>query len=191
MTIFLALCLGLVMGIIFGIALEKSRVFEPGMIIGQFQFRNFIMLKVFLMAIITSAIVFSVFFGLGFERLSWKVTIYGADMIGGLLLGIGIALAGACPGTLFAQIGAGYKDSIATFFGALAGAAAFIMLRPWLSQVLLNGYPQKKLTLDTLLDIHFYATASILIVIFAVILLGLEWYRPWKKDLGKNLDGLD
>ena len=191
MTIFLALCLGLVMGIIFGIALEKSRVFEPGMIIGQFQFRNFIMLKVFLMAIITSAIVFSVFFGLGFERLSWKVTIYGADIIGGLLLGIGIALAGACPGTLFAQIGAGYKDSIATFFGALAGAAAFIMLRPWLSQVLLNGYPQKKLTLDTLLDIHFYATASILIVIFAVILLGLEWYRPWKKDLGKNLDGLD
>ena len=179
------------MGIIFGIALEKSRVFEPGMIIGQFQFRNFIMLKVFLMAIITSAIVFSVFFGLGFERLSWKVTIYGADIIGGLLLGIGIALAGACPGTLFAQIGAGYKDSIATFFGALAGAAAFIMLRPWLSQVLLNGYPQKKLTLDTLLDIHFYATASILIVIFAVILLGLEWYRPWKKDLGKNLDGLD
>ena len=114
------------------------------------------MLKVFLMAIITSAIVFSVFFGLGFERLSWKVTIYGADIIGGLLLGIGIALAGACPGTLFAQIGAGYKDSIATFFGALAGAAAFIMLRPWLSQVLLNGYPQKKLTLDTLLDIHFY-----------------------------------
>ena len=96
MTIFLALCLGLVMGIIFGIALEKSRVFEPGMIIGQFQFRNFIMLKVFLMAIITSAIVFSVFFGLGFERLSWKVTIYGADIIGGLLLGIGIALAGAC-----------------------------------------------------------------------------------------------
>ena len=191
MTIFLALCLGLVMGIIFGIALEKSRVFEPGMIIGQFQFRNFIMLKVFLMAIITSAIVFSVFFGLGFERLSGKVTIYGADIIGGLLLGIGIALAGACPGTLFAQIGAGYKDSIATFFGALAGAAAFIMLRPWLSQVLLNGYPQKKLTLDTLLDIHFYATASILIVIFAVILLGLEWYRPWKKDLGKNLDGLD
>ena len=191
MTIFLALCLGLVMGIIFGIALEKSRVFEPGMIIGQFQFRNFIMLKVFLMAIITSAIVFSVFFGLGFERLSWKVTIYGADIIGGLLLGIGIALAGACPGTLFAQIGAGYKDNIATFFGALAGAAAFIMLRPWLSQVLLNGYPQKKLTLDTLLDIHFYATASILIVIFAVILLGLEWYRPWKKDLGKNLDGLD
>ena len=190
-TILLILGLGLTMGIIFGIALEKSRVFEPGMIIGQFQFRNFTMLKVFLTAIMTSLVVFAIFFGTGFERLNWKTTIYTADIIGGLLLGIGIALAGACPGTLFAQIGAGYKDSIATFFGALLGAVAFIELKPWLSTVLLNGNPQQKLTLDTMLNLSFTSTACILLLVFALILLGLEWYRPWKKDLGKNLDGLE
>ena len=110
---------------------------------------------------------------------------------GGLLLGIGIALAGACPGTLFAQIGAGYKDSIATFFGALLGAMTFIIIRQWLSTLLLDGYPHEKLTLDTALGFSFHSTATILLIIFGLILLGLEWYRPWKKDLGKNLDGLN
>jgi hypothetical protein len=32
------------MGIVFGFALEKSRVFEPGIIVGQMQLRNFITL---------------------------------------------------------------------------------------------------------------------------------------------------
>mgnify|MGYP000355398640 CR=1 FL=1 len=41
---------GLLMGIVFGFALEKSRVFEPGVIVGQMQLRNFLMLKVFLTA---------------------------------------------------------------------------------------------------------------------------------------------
>ena len=190
LTILLTICLGLVMGIVFGIALEKSRVFEPGIIIGQFQFRNFIMLKVFLTAIMTSLIVFAVFFGLGYERLNWKVTIYGADIVGGLLLGIGIALAGACPGTLFAQIGAGYKDAIATFFGGLAGAMAFIIFHPVLSTYLLNGQPHQKLTLDMLLNLSFTSTALIVLGVFAVILVLLERYRPWKQDLGNNADGL-
>ena len=95
MSVILTLCLGLVMGIIFGFALEKSRVFEPGMIISQFQLRKFIMLKVFLTAIVTGLIVFAIFFSFGFERLNWKMTIYGADIVGGLLLGTGIAIAGA------------------------------------------------------------------------------------------------
>lgn len=191
MTILLTITLGIAMGIIFGIALEKARVFEPGIIIGQFQFRNFIMLKVFLTAIMTSLVVFALFFGLGFERLNWKVTIYSADIIGGLLLGIGIALAGACPGTLFAQIGAGYKDSIATFFGALAGATTFIQLRPWLSTVLLNNSPKEKLTVDAMLNLSFTTTACILLCIFALTIGGLEACKPWKKDLGNNFDGLN
>ena len=190
MTILLTICLGLAMGIIFGLALEKSRVFEPGIIIGQFQFRNFIMLKVFLSAIITSTIVFMVFWGLGFERLNWKVAIYGADIVGGLLLGIGIALAGACPGTLFAQLGAGYKDSIATFFGGLLGAFTFIKIRPWLATVLFNGTPDQKITVDSLLGLSFNQAAFITISVFGLILMFLEWYRPWRKDLGKNFDGL-
>jgi uncharacterized membrane protein YedE/YeeE len=188
MSIILIVCFGLMIGVVFGFALEKSKVFEPGVIIAQFQFRKFIMLKVFLTAIATGLIVFAFFFGLGFDRLNWKTTIYAADIIGGLLLGIGIAVAGACPGTLFAQIGAGYKDSLVTFVGAVLGAITFIKVRPWLDVVLLNGLPQKKITLDTLLGLPFSVTACMLVLIIIALLYALELHKPWKRELDDNLD---
>ena len=60
MSLTLAIVVGLVMGTVFGFALEKSRVFEPGIIVGQMQLRNFIMLKVFLTAVATGAVVLAV-----------------------------------------------------------------------------------------------------------------------------------
>ena len=60
MTTLLFVLIGLVMGAVFGLALEKSRVFEPGMIVGQMQLRNFIMLKVFLAAVATGLVVLAV-----------------------------------------------------------------------------------------------------------------------------------
>ena len=57
MSLTLAIVVGIAMGIVFGFALEKSRVFEPGIIVGQMQMRNFIMLKVFLTAVATGAVV--------------------------------------------------------------------------------------------------------------------------------------
>ena len=35
MSLTLAILTGMLMGVVFGFALEKSRVFEPGMIVGQ------------------------------------------------------------------------------------------------------------------------------------------------------------
>ncbi|MEP3670202.1 MAG: hypothetical protein ABJN42_26125, partial [Roseibium sp.] len=63
MSLFFMIVLGLVMGLVFGVALEKSRVMEPGVLVGQFQFRNFIMLKMFLSATATGLVVLAVLNG--------------------------------------------------------------------------------------------------------------------------------
>ena len=76
---------GLLMGIVFGFALEKSRVFEPGIIVGQMQLRNWIMLKVFLTAVATGAVVLAVLNGFGFVKLQPKAALYAADIVGGLI----------------------------------------------------------------------------------------------------------
>ena len=107
MSVLVAVLVGVAMGAVFGFALEKSRVFEPGMIVGQMQLRNFIMLKIFLTAVATGAIVLAVLNGFGIVKLQPKAALYAADAVGGIVLGIGIALAGACPGTVLAQVGAG------------------------------------------------------------------------------------
>lgn len=43
------------------------------------------------------------------------------QIYGGLMFGFGWALTGACPGPLFAQIGAGYSVVLVTFLSALLG----------------------------------------------------------------------
>jgi uncharacterized membrane protein YedE/YeeE len=178
---------GLLMGVVFGFALEKSRVFEPGMIVGQMQLRNWIMLKVFLSAVATGAVALALLNGLGFVKLQPKAALYAADIVGGLILGSGIALAGACPGTTLAQIGAGYRDAIFTLLGGLAGAVAFSYAQPWLAASLIGTGP--KLTFGDLFGIAYWQGALALAGIIVIILVVMEKLRPWREDLGADVDG--
>ena len=176
------------MGAVFGFALEKSRVFEPGVIVGQMQLRNFIMLKVFLTAVATGAVVLAALNGFGLVKLSPKATLYGADIVGGLVLGMGIALAGACPGTVRAQIGAGYRDAIVTLIGGIAGAVAYSYAQPALSDTML-GASSGKLVLNSLLGIPYWAGALGLAVLCVAILVVLERVFPSGRELGSDVDG--
>ena len=182
MSIFTVILLGIFMGIIFGFALEKSKVFDPKTIIGQFQFKDFTMLKVFLSAIATGLVIFSIFFLLGFDRLTWKTTILSYDIIGGLLLGIGTVIAGACPGTVFAQIGAGYKDAWLTLLGAMTGAVLFVKIKPFIQALLGTPWPNEKLTLEGLLGLNFWNIAIIFIIFIIVTLYLIEKKYPRSKD---------
>jgi hypothetical protein len=47
------------------------------------------------------------------------------QIYGGLLFGFGWALTGACPGPLFAQIGAGFTVVILTLISAIGGTWAY------------------------------------------------------------------
>lgn len=188
MSLVTAILIGLAMGTVFGFALEKSRVFEPGVIVGQMQLRNFIMLKVFLTAVATGAVVLAVLNGFGFVKLAPKATLYGADIVGGLILGMGIALAGACPGTVMAQIGAGYRDAVVTLIGGLAGAMAYSYAEPALSKTML-GVSSGKLVLNDLAGIPYWAGAIILAALCVAILVVLERAFPSGTELGANVDG--
>jgi uncharacterized protein len=186
-SVALAIVTGLLMGAIFGFALEKSRVFEPGMIVGQMQLRNFIMVKVFLAAVATGALVLAALHGFGYVKLVPKAALYSADIVGGLILGAGIALAGACPGTTLAQIGAGYRDAIFTLIGGLCGAVAFTYAEPWFATSLIGTGP--KLIFTDLAGIPFWQGAIALAVAIVIVLTLMERARPWRADLGGNVDG--
>ena len=186
-SVALAIATGLLMGVVFGFALEKSRVFEPGMIVGQMQLRNFIMLKVFLTAVATGAVVLAALNGLGFVKLQPKAAVYAADAVGGLLLGAGITLAGACPGTTLAQIGAGYRDAWFTLVGGLLGAVAFSYAQPSLNAFLSAG--GGKIVFTDLLGIPYWLGAIVLAGVIVAVLVALERWRPWRAEMGRDVDG--
>lgn len=52
------------------------------------------------------------------------------NYLGGFLFGVGWFIAGACPGPIFAQVGAGEAMALFTFAGALLGTYAYARLRP-------------------------------------------------------------
>ncbi len=188
MSLFTATLVGVMMGIVFGFALEKSRVFEPGIIVGQMQLRNFIMLKVFLTAVATGAVVLAGMHGFGFVKLAPKAALYAADVIGGLILGAGIALAGACPGTVMAQVGVGYRDAIFTLVGGLGGAVAYSYAEPALSKTFLAS-GAGKLVLSDVLGIPYWTGALALAAICVAILVLLERSFPSSCELGSDVDG--
>ncbi len=188
MSVLTAILIGLATGAVFGIALEKSRVFEPGVIVGQMQFRNFIMLKVFLAAVITGLVVLAVMNGVFGVPLHLKSLVWRADIIGGLLLGAGIALAGACPGTTMAQIGAGYRDAWFVLAGGIAGAIFY----GYFDKAIVTMLAEKgqKLTFSGLLGLPFWGLALAVAGVLAIFLVLLERMSPWQAEVGKDVDGV-
>ena len=180
--------LGLSVGVIFGFALEKSRAFEPGLVVGQLQLRRFIMIKVWSSAIATAVLCVTLLGQLGIVHLHPKPALLVADLAGGLLFGFGMALAGGCPAAAMAQLGAGYTDVWFTLAGGVAGVAAYAALepalRPWLA-----GSPGSPTVADLSAMPAIAWAVAIDVALFAC-LVTLERLQPWSCDLGPEADGV-
>jgi uncharacterized membrane protein YedE/YeeE len=122
----------MVAGAVFGAALTASLVYRPNIVISQMQMRDFHMLQVFLTASATSAVVMLAFERLGISQrkirpnstLNW-FSRYDANILGGALIGIGMSLTGACPGTVIAQLANGVRSGIYVAIGAVLGGLFF------------------------------------------------------------------
>ena len=125
----------LVAGILFGFVLVKSEVVSWFRIQEMFRLQSFHMYGVIGSAVITGIISISLI-----KKFRIK-TIYGehielprkkfnkGQILGGLLFGSVWPLTGACPGPLYAQIGAGYTVILFTLLSAIAGTWVYGLLR--------------------------------------------------------------
>lgn len=114
-------------GILFGIIFVKAEIISWFRIQEMFRLQSFHMYGV-----IGSAVVVGIISVYLIKKFNIK-TIYGepihfhpktfnkGQIYGGLLFGLGWAITGACPGPLYAQIGAGYTVVIITLLSAILG----------------------------------------------------------------------
>ena len=118
----------LAIGIFFGIVMFKSEAASWFRIYEMFQFGSFHMY-----GIIGSALVLGVIGVQVIKRKNIK-SLDGSEMslkpknksvarylIGGIIFGLGWALAGACPGPMYVLAGAGYISILIVIFGAVVG----------------------------------------------------------------------
>ena len=126
----------LLVGIYFGVILVKSEVVRWERIHQMFLFQEAHMYLIITTAIIVGGI--SMLLIKRFEvktvdqqPISYKPKPYHKGVIiGGSLFGMGWAITGACPGPIYAQIGAGEWISLFTFAGAFAGMYLYAYLQP-------------------------------------------------------------
>ena len=128
----------LFIGIVFGLALTKGEAISWYRMHEMFHFQSFHMYGIFMTAVPVGALSIWLLRRLQVSSKSGvpienPVKVYHHGVIlGGLIFGFGWALTGACPGPLYAQIGAGYLVTLITFLAALAGTWVYALLRPHL-----------------------------------------------------------
>jgi uncharacterized membrane protein YedE/YeeE len=126
----------LIVGMLFGITLYKSEAASWFRIYEMFEFDAFHMY-----GIIGSALVLGVLFIQLIKRFKIKsidgqpIDIPPKDMgitrylVGGIIFGLGWALAGACPGPMYVMAGAGYVSFIVVILAAILGTFLYGLLR--------------------------------------------------------------
>lgn len=128
--------LGAITGLVFGFLLQKGGVTRYNVIVNQFRFRDFTVLKTMLTAIVVGAVGVYAMLQLGMIKgLSVKSAELAMNAGGGLVFGVGMVLLGYCPGTALAAVGQGSRDAAVGILGALVGAAVYAEAYPWLSRV--------------------------------------------------------
>jgi uncharacterized membrane protein YedE/YeeE len=128
----------LLIGVIFGLALTKGEAISWFRMQEMFYFQSFHMYGIFMTAVPIGAISILLIRKFKLQAINGQAIdipqkpYHHGIIIGGIIFGFGWALTGACPGPLYAQIGAGYGVTIITFLSAAVGTWFYAKLQPHL-----------------------------------------------------------
>jgi uncharacterized protein len=142
------LALGLFTGIIFGILLQKGRVAKFQVIVEQFLFRDWTVVKIMGTAVVVGALGIYALLPIDAVSLHIKPLVWLGIVAGGVCFGAGMAIFGYCPGTSVAACGEGRRDAMVGILGMLAGAGLYVALYPQLSSLIKSWGDAGKITLS-------------------------------------------
>jgi uncharacterized membrane protein YedE/YeeE len=126
----------LFIGILFGITMFKSEAASWFRIYEMFKFEAFHMYGIIGSALVIGIVVVALikrfniksFFGDTILFIPKEKT-FGRYLVGGVIFGLGWALAGACPGPMFTLVGAGYLPILLVIAMAILGTYLYGVLR--------------------------------------------------------------
>lgn len=165
---------GVVFGLVFGFLLQKGGVGKFNVLIGQLLLQDFTVAKVMLTAIVVGMVGVLTLHHFGKVNLHLKPTRIAANVIGGLLFGVGFALLGYCPGTAAAALGQGSWDALFGMAGLVVGSWIFAELSGWSKRTVETWGDLGKVMLPDLLHVPRRAFAVGLAVALVAIILVLE-----------------
>jgi hypothetical protein len=164
----------LLFGVAFGFLLQKGGVAKFDILIGVLLLENFIVVQVMLSAIVVGMIGTYILERMGVLEYQIRETVFGTNIVGGVLFGLGFGLIAYCPGTDAAAVGQGNLDALVGIVGMAAGSYLFAVSSRYTSRTIGAWGQCGKLTLPKLLGISHGASVAIAVPVLVVILILLE-----------------
>lgn len=163
--------IALILGMLFGFTLEASGFSSSRKIMGTFFGYDFVVLRVFFTAAVTSmvGILYLDYFGwVNFDQLYIHPTYLMSAIIGGVIMGAGFALGGYCPGTSYCAIAIGKLDALMYSAGLFLGIYIFTFIYPLLENFYNGGF------MGNITAAEFFGiNPNLFVLIVAVVALGM------------------
>ncbi len=185
-----SLIVAFLIGIGFGFFLERAGFGSAKKLVSQFYLNDLSVFKVMFTAIVTAMLGVTYLSWAGFLDLSLVYlvpTYWVAQVVGGLLLGVGFVVGGYCPGTSIAATATGKLDGLVFVLGFAAGTLGFALAFPLVKGLYTAGDIGTK-TLPQVLGIPYG------ILVFGVVLMavfgfmGATWVE--RKMAARAADGV-
>ncbi len=179
-----AFLLALLLGGGFGFALERAGFGSSRRLAGVFYLADMAVVKVMFSAMVTAALGLSCCVAFGWitlERIFLMPTIYAAQIVGGLLFGVGFAMGAWCPGTAAAGLAAGRIDALVFLLGSVGGSILFNEAFPLLGGLYTGGDRGVRMVYD---DLGLSRGAFVLVL--TVTAVGVFWLAEWVEKVRRG-----
>ena len=168
-----ALVASVVLGAIFGVLLHRGGVANYNVIVNQFRFRDFTVLKIMMTAIIVGGIGVLALNSAGLANYHIKAANMLGIFLGAAIFGVGMVLYGYCPGTAIAAAASGSVHAFVGLFGLLVGGVLYAFSFPWIAANILPVAALGKARLPDVTGVPAYvwfiALSAIAAVVFTLV----------------------
>jgi hypothetical protein len=175
----MAIFYAILAGFLFGIVLQRSYFCMYQGLVNGFLNKDYRIIRGSILAVILIMIGFHLLASLGVIKLAPAPLFWGADIIGGVIFGIGMYLAGSCMGGVPMRAASGLIGWFATLLGIAIGGwwIIFGWLKPireslWkATEITINGNPP---TLASIFGVNPWITVLIMTVVLGLIYIKLK-----------------
>ena len=165
-------------GIAFGYFLEQGGFGNARKLVMTFYFRDMTVVKVMFTAIVVAMAGLILLTHYGFLDLDqvWINPSYlWPAILGGVIMGVGFAIGGYCPGTAIVGCAILKTDAFFNVFGALVGMAFFAEIYPWVERFYWSSPLGPRLTLPEIFGVTVGTVGAGVILMALVMFIGSEW----------------
>lgn len=171
-----ALVVGLLTGIAFGAILQRVGASSYELIVNMLRLKDFTIMKFLFLAIATGSV------GMYMVSQFWPdqahigiAPLYlGGVIVGGLVFGVGWALAGYCPGTALVAMAEGKLDAAITVLGGLLGALVLSLIWDPVQSALVDPLNYGNKSLPDVIGTRPLLVAVVLAVLVVIFIMWLD-----------------